>query len=245
MGYCTNEEQKLKKQAILLSAILGVLLVLGLWINLRQGVYVGEDFLARKSEYLYQKGSNAIEMVKQSESAQFQTSFGGVEESAVMTWTEADSPYGKYWVTVTFDDGEVREGIWGQGGELIGDSGMSLRMEGMFFGDETISITFETSQDYGMSQTPKVGKLTLAETFCKIVFEEYTRAGSVGLVLIGAVMYIVGALGFLFPEEMHFLFDRWRYYQPELSDAGIWWEKCGAVGVMVLGAVFMFAIFLF
>lgn len=245
MSYCTNEEKKLKKQAILLSVILGVLLVLGLWVNLRQGVYVGEDFLARKNEVLYQKGSNTIKMVKQSESAQFETSFGGVKESAVMTWTETDSPYGKYRVTVTFNDGEVREGIWGRDGELMGDSGMSLWMEGMFFSDEPITITYESSQNYGMSQSPKVGKLTLANTFCKIVFEENVRAGAVGLVLIGAVMYIVGALGFLFPEQMHFLFNRWRYYQPELSDAGIWWEKAGAVCLMCVGAVFMFTILLF
>lgn len=245
MSYCTNEEQKLKKQAILLSAILGVLLVLSLWVNLRQGVYVGEDFLHRKSETLYQKGSNTIEMVKQSESAQFEVSFGGVKESAVMTWAEIDSPYGKYRVTVTFDDGEVREGIWGRDGELMGDSGMSLWMEGMFFGDETITITYETTQNYGTSQPRTVGKLTLAETFCKIVFEETTRAGLVRAVLLGAVFYIVGALGFLFPEQMHFLFNRWRYYQPELSDAGIWWEKAGAVCLMVMGVVVMFMILLF
>ena len=119
---------------------------------------------------------------------------------------------------------------------------MSLWMEGMFLGDETITITYETTQNYGMSQPRAVGRLTLAETFCKIVFAEHTRAGSVGLVLIGAVMYIVGALGFLFPEEMHFLFTRWRYYQPELSDAGIWWEKAGAVCLMIMGAVVTFLI---
>lgn len=113
-SYYTDEEKKLKIQAILLSAILSVLLILGLWINLRQGVYVGEDFLHRKSETLYQKGSNTIEMVKQSESAQFETSFGGVKESAVMTWTEVESSYGKYQVTVTFDDGEACEGVWGR-----------------------------------------------------------------------------------------------------------------------------------
>lgn len=241
-SYYTKEEQKLKNQAILLSVILCVLLVLGLWINLRQGVYVGEDFFARKSEVLYQKGNNTIEMVKQSGSAQFETSFGGVKESAVMTWTETDSPYGKYQVTVTFDDGEVREGIWGRDGELIGETGLSLWMEGIFNGDESITITYETTQNYGMSQPHKVGKLTLAETFCKIVFEETSRAGLVRAVLLGAVFYIVGALGFLFPEQMHFLFNRWRYYQPELSDAGIWWEKAGAVCLMCVGAVIMFLI---
>lgn len=240
-----NEEKKRKLQVIILCVVFAVLLVMGLWINLRRGIYVGEDFLQRKNEYLYQKGNNSITMVPQQGSAQFEVFLDGVKESAVMTWTETDSPYGKYQVTITFSDGEVREGIWGRDGELMGDSGMSLWMEGMFFGEESITITYETSQNYGMSQSPKVGKLTLANTFCKIVFEETTRAGLVRCVLLGAVFYIVGALGFLFPEEMHFLFTRWRYHQPELSDAGIWWEKVGAVCLMVMGVVVMFMILLF
>lgn len=241
-----NEEKKRKLQVIILCVIFAVLLVMGLWINLRRGIYVGEDFLQRKNEYLYQKGNNSITMVPQQGSAQFEVFLDGVKESAVMTWAEMDSPYGKYQVTITFSDGEVREGIWGRDGELVGESGMFLWMEGMFLGDEeAYEITIETSQSYGGSQAHRVGKLALSNAFCKIAFGEVNRSGSVGLVLFGAFWYLVGAVCFLFPEETHFLFTRWRYNQPELSDAGIWWEKAGSVGVMILGAVFMLRLVVF
>lgn len=244
-NYDTNEEQKLKRQAIVLSVILGVLVVLGLWINLRQGVSVGEDFLHRKSEVLYRKGKDTVEMVKQPESARVEAFLDGEKYSAVMTWSETDSPYGKYQVRVTFSDGEVKEGIWGRDGELLGTSGMALWMEGLVSGDATIKIVAVNGEPYVGNQSRRIGNLTLANAFCQIAFEEPIRAGHAGLVLIGAIMYIVGALGFLFPEEMYFLFSRWRYYQPELSDAGIWWEKAGAVCAMVVGAVFMLGLIAF
>lgn len=65
------------------------------------------------------------------------------------------------------------------------------------------------------------------------------------LVIAGMVMYLVGVLVFLFPNESYFFLRRWAYQQPELSDEGIIAEKIGGVAGMLGGIMLITGIFLY
>lgn len=56
-----------------------------------------------------------------------------------------------------------------------------------------------------------------------------------------SLIYFLGAACYLWPEEMAFFGSRWQYrYEPELSDAGLFMAKLGAVLLMIFGAAILF-----
>ena len=64
------------------------------------------------------------------------------------------------------------------------------------------------------------------------------------MVIAGSILYLAGALTFLFPNESHFFMRGWAYKKQELSDEGILAEKIGAVAIMVLGIVGVLGLFI-
>lgn len=56
-----------------------------------------------------------------------------------------------------------------------------------------------------------------------------------------SLLYLLGLLIFLFPEETTFFGSRWQYrYEPELSDAGLFMAKLSGIIIMVMGAAMLF-----
>jgi len=60
----------------------------------------------------------------------------------------------------------------------------------------------------------------LSQYLCQIDRGEMVKNGHIAMVLVGALIYVIGAVTFLFPEKMYFLGSRWRYKNAELSDDG-------------------------
>lgn len=176
----SGEQNQRKIQIIILSLIFGVLFGLGLWINLRPGIYVWDEFLYRKSAEVYQRGENAIEVQQSDDSFFFDVRWDGEEKTATLMWSETSSPYGDKKVTITFDDNEVIEGVWGRNDDLLGEDGLPI------WWDSGVIISVSGEQE-------PIGNTVLAEVLCKIAFGETEKFGSVLAMVLGA-FFMLGML---------------------------------------------------
>lgn len=57
--------------------------------------------------------------------------------------------------------------------------------------------------------------------------------------MLGGLLYLIGAVTFLYPEKVHFFGTRWRYKNAELSDDGIMMQMFSAVVMMIMAAIIM------
>ena len=64
-----------------------------------------------------------------------------------------------------------------------------------------------------------------------------TENGSGAFIILAIVVYVIGALTFLYPEKMFFLGSRWQFKNPELSEDGKMMEQFGGVVLMIVGFV--------
>lgn len=95
---------------------------------------------------------------------------------------------------------------------------------------------------YEQAGSLHIDKRALAAALIRMAEEEPVSRGSMVAVVLYTVLYAVGAVGFLWPEKLAFLGARWRFrHEPELSEAGVFAERLGAVIVMVSAVVMLFA----
>lgn len=199
------------------------------WRNCRRGIFIGDDFFYKMSDTLYKSGENMISLQKNGDATQYSIQLNGEKQSAVSQWNGDRA-------TVTYEDGTVIAGAWNEGSDwgLYGEDGVPLA----FTAGNGITITV------GDEAVP-IGKTALANALCRIDRKETESRGSLGATAAGAVLYLIGALIFLYPNEAHFLFRKWAYQQAELSDAGLFMEKSGGIVVMIAGLAIMTGIFFY
>ena len=67
------------------------------------------------------------------------------------------------------------------------------------------------------------------------------QRGDIALILPYTLLYLLGALSFLYPEHAAFWGSRWKFQnEPELSAAGLFSMQLGSVLIMVLAVVMLF-----
>ena len=85
------------------------------------------------------------------------------------------------------------------------------------------------------------GRSSVAGHLINIAHGEISRRGHIAGVLLYAFIYLLGAVNFLWPQELAFLGKRWQFKEePELSDEGLFMAKLGSIIIMVMGVVVMF-----
>lgn len=101
------------------------------------------------------------------------------------------------------------------------------------------------SQDMTMvrwSGTTWYSRNSVAAFLSRIAQNEPEMRGHVAAVFLYALIYLLGAATFLWPQETAFFGHRWKFQtEPELSEAGLFMEQLGAVLVMIMGIVILFA----
>lgn len=204
----------MKKARVILALVLLCLLPLSLWLNLRTGVYAGDHFLPRKGPGQF----GDVTMTAQDGDWRF-TGTVGQETVDALLMAEGDR------ITVDLGDGEPLTGTW-DGERLLDESGLPLGV-----GEVIITIN---------GQESPMSRYAMAATLTRMAFGAVEHRGSFWLSLMGAILYLLGAVTFLYPEQAHFFLSRWQYEHAELSDAGILAERIGAVVAMVGSAVVMF-----
>lgn len=196
------------------------------WRNLRKGVFLGNDFFYRVEDSFYQKNPvNYIRSEPENDSISFIISLNGKEQAASLI-RQGDS------VSIAYDDGTVIEGIWN--GQWFSDKETGLPMA---FSPDNITVTVG-------NQPSQPGKPAISNALCRIVWGDLEQKGSIALLWIGGLLYTLGAVTFLFPNEAHFFLRKWAYRNAELSESGLLMEKAGGVIAMAVGVVVMLGLFI-
>lgn len=229
--YMERQERAVRKKFLWIAVpVWVVLVVLSGWLYLRQGIYVDGDFLYRRGADCYRRQQDEIRMYEEGAATRFEVTWDGRKNTAVLEWGEPAWNNGTQ-VCVTFQDGSVIEGIW-KGDTLSDADGWDLS-----FGSVEIAVTVNGKRS-------PVSDVAWSKIFCRLSLGDTETKGSWLFLFIGTVAYVLGALGFLFPDNTHFFLRRWQYEKAELSDAGRFIEKSGGIIIMIFGGAMMLHLFL-
>lgn len=224
------KEQKGKRWIFI--AIIGVAVLavaFSGWRNLRKGIFLANDFFYRVDDSLYQNDSiNYIRTAPKDGGVGFTILLNGKEQSATL-------PKKGDLASIIYDDGTVIEGVWN--GQWFTDPETGLPME---FGEVTITVTAGDESFL----TPQPGKPAISNALCRIAWSDLEQRGNIALLFIGGILYALGAVSFLFPNEAHFFLRGWAYKKAELSESGIFMEKIGGILAMAVGALVMTGLFI-
>lgn len=220
-------EKRVDRRVLALIVGIAVLaLIFSGWRNLRKGIYLGNDFFFRAEQTLYRRNAvNSIRALPTEGGTDFVITLNGEEQSANL---QRDGDL----VSIAFEDGTVFEGAWN--GQWFYDRQTGLPME---FGEGVTVVVG--------NQIPPIGKPAISNALCRIAWGDLEQRGHVSLLIVGGLLYALGAVTFLFPNEAHFFLRRWAYQNAELSETGLFMEKAGGVVGMVVGVAVMMGLFIF
>lgn len=213
----------MKKKIALLAAVLLALFVSAMAFNLQRGVTVGETFLPKRSDALYQKNADyRVSLSHDGDKTLCDIRFGAETLSAALTWNGER-------VRIEYDDGTVVAGVWYPAEKWVMDEeGMPV----IWSDGATVIVNGETVS---------IGRGALANALCRMDTNAAEPRGSAALPLTGALLYALGAAALLWPEQTFFFANRWRYNVPELSEEGAAAQRLGGVAMMAVSAFVMFA----
>ena len=213
----------MKKKIALLAAVLLALFVSAMAFNLQRGVTVGETFLPKRSDALYQKNADyRVSLSHDGDKTLCDIRFGAETLSAALTWNGER-------VRIEYDDGTVVAGVWYPAEKWVMDEeGMPV----IWSDGATVIVNGETVS---------IGRGALANALCRMDTNAAEPRGSAALLLVGALLYALGAAALLWPEQTFFFANRWRYNVPELSEEGAAAQRLGGAAMMSVSAFVMFA----
>ena len=213
----------MKKKIALLAAVLLALFVSAMAFNLQRGVTVGETFLPKRSDALYQKNADyRVSLSHDGDKTLCDIRFGAETLSAALTWNGER-------VRIEYDDGTVVAGVWYPAEKWVMDEeGMPV----IWSDGATVIVNGETVS---------IGRGALANALCRMETNAAEPRGSAALPLAGALLYALGAAALLWPEQTFFFANRWRYHVPELSEEGAAAQRLGGAAMMAVSAFVMFA----
>ena len=213
----------MKKKIALLAAVLLALFVSAMAFNLQRGVTVGETFLPKRSDALYQKNADyRVSLSHDGDKTLCDIRFGAETLSAALTWNGER-------VRIEYDDGTVVAGVWYPAEKWVMDEeGMPV----IWSDGATVIVNGETVS---------IGRGALANALCRMDTNAAEPRGSAALLLVGVLLYALGAAALLWPEQTFFFANRWRYNVPELSEEGAAAQRLGGAAMMAVSAFVMFA----
>lgn len=211
--------ENIKKQLLLISAVLVAIVSLlsGWYYTLRKGVYVGDDFYYKVSDMKYKKDqSNYIERISDSD-------FALVSDTGEKT---VSLKFHNDLATFDFSDGKSVEGYFDDATGNLRDK------EGMPIGWDSIQILVG-------DEPKKISDRTYCVPLFQIYFNKGETRGSWYLQILGIILYILGIITVLYPNEIHFFLSSWKYDYPELSESGLLMERIGGIVECLIGFAFM------
>ena len=212
----------MKKKLILLVAVLLAAFIPAMALNVQRGVPVGESFLTKRNDALYEKNADyRVALTRGEDETLCEIQLGAQTLSAALRWQGNRA-------RVEYDDGAVIEGVW--------------RADDMWLTDEDgRPVSWNDGVTVTVDGDPVgIGRGALANALCRMDIDATEPRGSAAVPLVGALLYVVGAAAFLWPEQTYFFGSRWRFNVAELSDDGKLMQKAGGVITMLGSIVLMF-----
>jgi len=223
-----------KKSAVIMLIVLILLLIPSGFVNLTRGVHMGDYFYTGDRFYMPRDNKNDSWTYRAADGYSVLLDWSGdgtfCSVNAGNTNCDVQLDWKGDQARLEFDDGTVLEGRW-TGKDLIDKDGRPLWMND----DESMIHII-----VGDEPEPPLRKYTIACGLCRMDRKELEPFGSGWMLLLGAVIYVLGMLNILYPEQMYFLGNRWRYRNAELSDAGYMMQFFGGIVLLILGVIVLF-----
>ncbi|WP_296117886.1 hypothetical protein [uncultured Eubacterium sp.] len=198
-----------KKKAIkviIIVLIAAVAFGYGAYATMRPGVYVGDDFLYEKSASRYEKdASNYIEQTSDHE-------FTIVSHDKKQ---EVSYEIEKEQITFYFPDQTI-SGNWDTEQKELYNNGVPVLQNG----------NFEFSED-GVNIAPDMGQERCSYALCRIIYNDQETISKWYMNILGLILYILGIICVMYPEECYFFLKRWQFKNGELSTFGRLWQQIG------------------
>ena len=215
-----------KKKAIkviIIVLIAAVAFGYGAYATMRPGVYVGDDFLYEKSASRYEKdASNYIEQTSDHE-------FTIVSHDKKQ---EVSYEIEKEQITFYFPDQTI-SGNWDTEQKELYNNGVPVLQNG----------NFEFSED-GVNIAPDMGQERCSYALCRIIYNDQETISKWYMNILGLILYILGIIFAIYPEECYFFLKKWQFKNGELSDLGRLWQQVGggiiaAIGIFIMSGMAM------
>ena len=173
---------------------------------MRPGVYVRDDFFYEKSSSRYEKdASNYIEQTSDHE-------FTIVSHDKKQ---EVSYEIEKEQITFYFPDQTI-SGSWDTERKELYDNGVPVLQNG----------NFEFSED-GVNIAPDMGQERCSYALCRIIYNDQETISKWYMNILGLILYILGIICVMYPEECYFFLKRWQFKNGELSTFGRLWQQIG------------------
>lgn len=218
-----NSRKKAIK-AVIMVLVAAVAFGYGAYTTLRPGVYVRrDDFLYKKSGSQYEKDdSNYIEQT--SDHTFMIVSSGKSQEVSYEIEGEQ--------ITFDFPDQTI-SGIWDPAQEELYDNGVPVLQNG----------NFEVSAD-GIMVAHSTEQERYSYALCRIIYDNPQTISKWYLNILGLILYVLGIICVMYPEECYFFLCKWQYKNGELSTLGRLWQQIGggiiaAIGIFILSGMIL------
>lgn len=217
---------------IALAALLALLAVPSVWLNTQQGLTVVDRFFLRQDAlHCRADDANEISLNRTDAGTEFQILLDNQPSSALLTW-DGDR------ANIEFDDGVIVAGDW-NGSTLVNLDGELSSL----LGNES-AYAVSPSTDPETAALVQKGLLSIA--LCRIDTNTFSSAGSLILVIVGVVLYLLGMLNLFWPQRMFLLRSHLHYNYQELpADSARRAQILSGAVAMLGGAACMYATLLF
>ena len=203
---------------IIIVLIAAVAFGYGAYTTLRPGVYVGDDFLYEKSASRYEK--DASNYIEQTSDHEFTVVSHGKKQ-------EVSYEIEKEQITFYFPDQTI-SGSWDTEQKELYDNGVPVLQNG----------NFEFSED-GVNITPDMGQERCSYALCRIIYNDQETISKWYMNILGLILYILGIICVMYPEECYFFLKRWQFKNGELSTLGRLWQQIGGGIIAGMGIFIM------
>lgn len=210
-----KEDRKKRIFFITVVFVAAVSLFSGWYFTLRKGVYIADTFYYKinKEKYAHSR-SDYIEVLPDH-------SYQIVSRSGKRTVSLTSE---ENVLNFSFSDGASVTGLWD--GEFLTDS-------------DGIPLEFENLQITVNNAPVHVSDTAYCQALCRIYFRDYETVSAWYIQILGSLIYIWGIVSILYPDNVYFFLQRWRFKDPQLSETGRLLEQAGGAVLTILGISIM------
>ena len=108
-----------------------------------------------------------------------------------------------------------------------------------YYDEATATFRDKEGMIIGWDEPKKISDRTYCVPLFQIYFDECETRGIWYLQVLGIILYILGIITVLYPNEVHFFLTSWKYDYPELSESGLLMERIGGIINCLIGVAFM------
>ena len=224
-----------KKSFYVFSFVLVICATLSVFLNLREGIYVGKHFLYKVDESYYKNIDNSLRITTDGERFDYKLIIDGKKISATIKWV-GKAPSGKVLIVInsgnTSTDNIAFGGYLNKDGELVNGQGNPI-----YVSDSSDSDSINNSDS-------PISNEELAQCLCDLSYNLKTKTrGNIIYIVIYILFYIICMFHFYLPKGLYFIKRKSIQKSSVSSNMSIMVNKIVCFIAMIISLIAMVAPF--